>query len=225
VARKAIVVLACLALAFFLFRAGLDWSSLLHGRWKEGLGSLKAFVRAEGGWSYAAYLALFTALPILLVPVSLLCVAAGLAFEPIPAACLIWTGSLCSTVLTFFLGRFFGRGLVQRLLSGRWSGLKGWDAGAAKHGFQACLAARFLPIPFAVAGYAAGLSAVDLGSLLGATALAMLPWSIFYALFSRSLTQGSLSQAALVLGLLALLVVLGLVVRKRSSRGLRGLEP
>src|SRR4051812_28342327 len=83
-----------LLLGLFLARAGLDWKALLHGPFAQRLESLKTFVAREGKWSDLAYLVLFATLPLALVPVSLLCVAAGLAFRPVEAGVLIWTGSL-----------------------------------------------------------------------------------------------------------------------------------
>lgn len=212
-----LLALAAVLLGFYLSRAGLDWHSLLHGTLASRLASLQDYVRREGNWSYVAYLVLFAVLPLAMIPVSLLCVVAGLAFPPVEAGCLIWTGSLACTALSFCLARVLGRWLVERHLMGRYDVLKGWDSHTARHGFKACLLARFMPVPFAFAGYAAGLTSVRLLDLLAATGLAMLPWSILYALFSKTLMDGSMAHLSLGLALLAVLFAAGWAIRRKAS--------
>ncbi len=217
--RKWLLALAGAVLAAWaLERLNLDWRALLHGQWKPALLSLRQAVARAGEWKYFVYLFLFAALPLAFVPVSLLCVAAAVLFPPLQAGLLIWGGSLASAALSFWLARGLGRGLVERFFLSRLETLRRLDAGAGRNGFVVCLISRFLPVPYVFPGYAAGLSTVSFRDLAGGSALAMLPWSVFYALFGRVIAQGSPREVGLIALLFAAIFTGALWARKAALR-------
>jgi len=218
--RRRLLVLAALAVllavaALLVSRLNLDWAALPHGRFQPAIDSLRGAVQSAGGWAYAAYLLVFILLPLLMVPVSVICIAGGLIFPPLEAALLIWLGAVANTTAAYWLVRTAGRSLVERLFLERLAFLKRMDERAHGHGFKVSVVSRFLPWPYVFPGYAAGLSGIRFRDFIAGTALAMLPWSLVYAFFSKSLTQGGLRALGIFLALFALLVGAGWLVARQ----------
>ncbi len=124
----------------------------------------------------------------------LLTVGVGLALVgPVPRTAVsvllgvvlgFWTGlavglaaGLLGGLAAFALSRLLGRDAVTRLTGRR---LTAVDRVLAERGFGAVLAGRLLPVvPFGVLSHAAGLSAVRLGPYTAATALGLVPSTVF----------------------------------------------
>jgi uncharacterized membrane protein YdjX (TVP38/TMEM64 family) len=172
-------------------------------------------VASSGGWKYALYLFLFLTLPLAFVPVSILCLAGGLLFDTAVAAVLIWTGAVGSAALSFLLARTLLRQWIQKHFLQRLKALKKLDEHAGQNGFLVCLISRFLPFPYVFPGYAAGLTKIRMRDFIGATALGMLPWSVFYAVFSQGLVEGSPKQISIGLSILAVIFTTAAMLRKR----------
>jgi len=214
--RKAILAILLILLALGLLSLlPLDWRALRHGDLLAAAGSLRQSVDAAGPLAWALFLLVFTLLPLLMVPVSILCLAGGLLFPWYLAFPLVWLGSTLSAAASHVLARTFGRRLVERLFLSRLAFLRQMDANAGGNGFKVSLLSRFLPFPYVFPGYAAGISQMRFWDFTLGSAAGMLPWSLLYALAARSLTGASLKLLALAGAGLALLMALGLVVRQR----------
>jgi uncharacterized membrane protein YdjX (TVP38/TMEM64 family) len=198
-----------------LSRLDLDWSAIFHGRLAPALQSMKSVVSSSGNWKYAVYLFLFCTLPLAFVPASILCLAGGLLFDTFTAVLLIWLGTVACAFCSFVLARTLLRHWIQQHLLDRLKTLKRLDEHAGKNGFLVCLISRFLPFPYVFPGYAAGLTKIRLRDFIGATALGMLPWSFFYAIFSQGLVEGSPKQLTIGLTILAVIFITASVARHR----------
>jgi uncharacterized membrane protein YdjX (TVP38/TMEM64 family) len=214
--RKAILAILVLLLALGLLSLlPLDWAALRAGDLPAAAGSLRQSVDAAGPLAWALFLLVFTLLPLLMVPVSILCLAGGLLFPWYLAFPLVWLGSTLSAAASYLLARTVARRLVERLFLPRLAFLRQMDARAGGHGFKASLLSRFLPFPYVFPGYAAGISQVSFWDFTLGSAVGMLPWSLLYALAARSLTGANLKLLALAGAGLAFLMLAALLVRQR----------
>jgi phospholipase D1/2 len=159
----------------------------------------------------------------LMVPVTLMIVAAaatlGLAAGLIYAA----LGTLVSAAALYGVGSWLGTGLVQRLTGGRLSKIRNI---IRRRGVLAVAAVRVLPIaPFSLVNLAAGAVSVGLWRFLAGTVLGMAPGFLLLSALGdqlyRLLTEPSLAALAVVSGLILLWGAAVLVIRRWARREAR----
>lgn len=131
---------------------------------------------------------------------------AGL-FGWVKGAILSWTSSMAGAVLCFYIAKFFGREVVEKLTSKY--ALESVDSFFEKYGKHAILVARLLPfISFDIVSYAAGLTSMSFWSFFVATGLGQLPATIIYSYIGGMLTG---STKMIVTGLLMLFALSALI--------------
>lgn len=150
------------------------------------------------------------------LPAFLITFANAALFGWVYGAALSWISAMVGALLCFYIARFLGRDVVEKLTSKM--ALESVDAFFKRHGVYAILIARLLPfISFDVVSYAAGLTSMSLRSFLVATGIGQLPATLVY-----SYVGGMLSGDAktVVYGLLILFSVSILIyLIKRVYRG------
>jgi len=124
-------------------------------------------------------------------------------------------GATTGATLAFLTARYLLRDWVERKFGDR---LEPIQAGFAKNAFSYLLTLRLIPIfPFFLVNLVSGLTRVNLGAYVVATALGIIPGTFVYAYAGRQLgTINSLKEIAspnvllafTLLGLLALVPVL-----------------
>lgn len=124
---------------------------------------------------------------------------AGL-FGWVKGAILSWTSSMVGAALCFYIARYFGRNLVEKLTSK--FALESIDQFFEKYGNYAVVVARLLPfISFDIVSYAAGLTSMSFWKFIIATGIGQLPATIVYSYVGGMLVGGT---KMLVFGLLIL---------------------
>lgn len=150
------------------------------------------------------------------LPAFLITFANAALFGWVLGALLSWASAMVGALLCFYIAKFLGRDVVEKLTSKM--ALESVDAFFEKHGVYAILIARLLPfISFDVVSYAAGLTSMKLRSFLLATGVGQLPATLVYSYAGEMLTGGA---QTVVYGLLMLFAVSLLVyLIKRVYRG------
>ena len=178
--------------------------------------TVRAWLDGAGGGAWVA-LTLGVAL-VLLVPVPrtavsvLVGVVAGFGAGVVVSL----VGGLVAGLVAFGLARALGRDAMTRLAGPR---LDAVDGLMGDRGFWAVLAGRLLPVvPFVLLSYGAGLTAVRLGPYALATAIGLVPGTVVQVGIGASAASfdGTAATAVPVLGAVLGLVVLGLLVRRRT---------
>jgi uncharacterized membrane protein YdjX (TVP38/TMEM64 family) len=124
---------------------------------------------------------------------------AGL-FGWVKGAILSWSSAMAGATLCFFIARFYGRNVVEKLTSKY--ALESVDIFFEKYGKYAILIARLLPfVSFDIVSYAAGLTSMGFWSFFWATGIGQLPATIIYSYIGGMLTG---SVKTFVFGLLLL---------------------
>jgi len=127
---------------------------------------------------------------------------AGL-FGWVKGAALSWTSAMAGAALCFYIARFFGRDVVEKLTSKY--ALESIDEFFDQYGNYAILVARLLPfVSFDIVSYAAGLTSMSFWSFFIATGLGQLPATIVYSYIGSMLTG---TTRTVVMGLLLLFAV------------------
>lgn len=198
----------------------LRWSPLASSL---GEGALVGTFRsvAAAPWAPAALVGLYVVLCPLGMPVSPLMLAGGLVFGFAHGSLYNLLGTWLGAAVTFGIGRLLGQDFMEHLLGER---LERVERLVERHGFWTLVRLRFVPIPFALVNYAAGLSRVPAGSFLTATAVGLVPAVTLFTYFAAALFQaaagdraGVLLQLAAALAGLLLLSFLPWLLRRRGG--------
>lgn len=150
------------------------------------------------------------------LPAFLITFANAALFGWMYGAVLSWASAMVGALLCFYIAKFLGRDVVEKLTSKM--ALESVDAFFERHGVYAIVIARLLPfISFDVVSYAAGLTSMKLRSFLLATGVGQLPATLVYSYAGEMLTGDA---KTIVYGLLILFSVSILIyLIKRVYRG------
>lgn len=150
------------------------------------------------------------------LPAFLITFANAALFGWVYGAALSWASAMVGALLCFYIAKFLGRDVVEKLTSKM--ALESVDAFFERHGVYAIVIARLLPfISFDVVSYAAGLTSMRLSSFLVATGVGQLPATLVYSYAGEMLSGG---EKTIVYGLLILFSLSILVyLIKRVYRG------
>jgi uncharacterized membrane protein YdjX (TVP38/TMEM64 family) len=158
------------------------------------------------------------------VPASIFVLAAGVIFGWKFGSVYAMTGAMLGASGAYFVGRFLGEGLLDRL--GR-AGRRITEQ-ARSSGFLSILIVRLIPgPPFAMWNYAAGVARVPFRDYFLATLIGTLPSHIIFtycadAIFNGTMTQGAAMKklyvvAALLLAMVAVPLILKKWLQRRGS--------
>ncbi|MBU0656133.1 MAG: VTT domain-containing protein [Gammaproteobacteria bacterium] len=169
--RKRLLLLFMIIIGLLLLAAAWRWTPLQQWITPERLSNLLAGIASPEARAAVA-IGGITLASLLMVPLTLLAVVAGIVFSSWQAFCYMLVGALLSSVAGFGFGQMLGHSVVKRLDGSKISDL---SKQVAKRGTVAIAILRLLPIaPFAIFNLMAGASHVRfrqffLGSLLGLT--------------------------------------------------------
>lgn len=136
---------------------------------------------------------------------------AGL-FGWVKGAILSWSSAMAGAVLCFYIAKFYGREIVEKLTSK--FALENLDDFFDKYGKYAILIARLLPfISFDIVSYAAGLTSMSFWSFFWATGLGQLPATIVYS-YVGGMLAGSVKMVVMGLLILFSLSVFAFMLKK-----------
>lgn len=211
--------LGAIALLGAAVALGAWW--LPFDRWLLGLA---AWIQGAGAVGVVTYSIVYVLATVLLLPGSVLTLAAGFAYGPVWGTLLISPVSVTAATLAFLLGRSVFRGWVLRRVAGdpRFAAI---DKAVGDNGFKIVLLLRLSPVfPFNLLNYALGVTGVSLGSYVLASFIGMLPGTFLYVYLGSLVTNasqitsgtaraGAPGQVLYFTGLVATLVVTVLITR------------
>jgi uncharacterized membrane protein YdjX (TVP38/TMEM64 family) len=198
--------------AFFYFDLGrfLSLAAL-----KEHRDSLLAFADAHFAAAVGIFIMAYAIVTGLSLPGAvILTLGGGFLFGASLATLFVNLGATTGATLAFLTARYLLRDTVEQKF-GKW--LRPFQEGFAKNAFSYLLTLRLIPLfPFFVVNLVSGLTRVNVGTYVAATAIGIIPGSFVYAYAGRQLgTINSLKEIAspnvvgafVLLGLLALVPV------------------
>ncbi len=206
--------------AFFYFDLGrfLSLAAL-----KENRDSLLAFTDANFISAVGIFIVAYVIVAGLSLPGAvILTLAGGFVFGAVFATVFVNIGATTGATLAFLTARYVLRDAVEQKFD-KWLGP--FQEGFAKNAFSYLLTLRLIPLfPFFVVNLVSGLTRVNVGTYIAATAIGIIPGSFVYAYAGRQLgTINSLQEIAspnvigafVLLGLLALIPV---IYKKMTSK-------
>ncbi len=198
--------------AFFYFDLGqfLSLAAL-----KDNRDQLLAFTEANYAGAAVLFILCYIAVTGLSLPGAvILTLAGGFLFGSVFGTLLVNLGATSGATLAFLAARYILRDWVEQRF-GRW--LEPLQQGFSKNAFSYLITLRLIPLfPFFAVNLVSGLTRMNAGSYVAATALGIIPGSFVYAYAGRQLgTINSLKEIAspnviaafVLLGLLALVPI------------------
>ena len=124
---------------------------------------------------------------------------------------------MVGAVICFYLARWFGRPLVERMVGAKALNLS--DRFFDRYGRYAVLIARLIPVvSFDLISYAGGLTNMTLWQFFWATGLGQLPATIIYSILGQNITSGVKFGFWVFSGVVSLLIISFLVKKKLERR-------
>ncbi len=196
----------------------------------EWLITTVGWIQANKSIAWPVYTVAYIAATVLLVPGTILTLAAGFVFGLPIGVALVSLSSVLGAGCAFLVGRYLARDWVSRKIA-RFPRFAALDRATHSDGFLIVLLVRLSPLfPFNVTNYGLGLTAVKFRDYVLSSWIGMLPGTILYvyigtlALDVAQLTSGgaanlSANRYLLAAGFIATLV-LTIFITKRASRAL-----
>jgi uncharacterized membrane protein YdjX (TVP38/TMEM64 family) len=197
----------------------------------DTLGAALEWIDANRTMAWAVYIVGYIAATVLLVPGSIITVAAGFIFGLPLGIAVVSAGSVLGSTAAFLLGRSFVRDWVEQKIAGmpRFEAL---DRATRHSGFAVVMLTRLSPLfPFNLLNYAFGLTSVSLRSYFFASWIGMLPGTVLYVyigtltndltfIVAGDFEAGRAGTVLLVGGLIAT-AILTVMLTRRATRILR----
>jgi uncharacterized membrane protein YdjX (TVP38/TMEM64 family) len=203
--------------------------------WRAILAAFLEWAQSIGPWGAVLFAAAYVPAAVLLVPGSLLTLAAGFLFGVVKGTVIVSLGSTAGAAAAFIVGRSVARDWVDRRLTGR-PRMAAISRAVEAEGFKIVLLTRLSPVlPFNLLNYAFGVTSVPFRKYIVASWIGMLPGTIMYvyvgsaahslaALLSGDQPRTMGQQILFAFGLAAT-VALAIVVTRTARRALNAIVP
>ncbi|MEU0880432.1 VTT domain-containing protein [Lentzea sp. NPDC005914] len=169
---------------------------------------LRTWVDATGTLAPAVFVAVCAVGTSAFFPKPVLATAAGLLFGVAMGTALAVVGFAIGALIAFSAGRRLGRSTVAPWLGER---LRVLETVFARRGVEATLVLRLLPVlPFTLANYGAGVTAVRWQSFGLGTAIGLVPSTVLAALLGDALSDLGSTRSLVAIGVWSVLSAVGL---------------
>jgi len=195
------------------------------------LPAIVARIRDIGPAAPLAFIAIYAAAVVALIPASILTIAAGAVFGLLRGALYAFAGALVGSTAAFLLARYGFHDIVARRLA-TMPRFRAVERAVSAEGRRIVFFLRLSPlVPFNLLNYALGLTTVSLADYLAAS-VGMIPGTLVYtyggkvageavALAGQAQVPKNASYYALLLGGLAATIAATAVATRAARRALR----
>lgn len=147
---------------------------------KLNLGAALDSLRGLGPWAPVAFIALYIAASLFLLPGSVLTLGAGAVFGVVMGTVWASIAATLGATAAFLTGRYLARAWAERRLDSQ-PRFKAVSAAVAREGWKIVLLLRLSPlVPFNALNYALSVTRVSLRHYVLASWLGMLPGTVMY---------------------------------------------
>ena len=192
--------------------AATSWALLLIGYWwytsangltpMQTMQTLINFV-SKSPYGFPLYVLVYMIRPIFLFPATLVTMTATYLYGPVQGIAYALVASNLSSMIAYFIGKFFGGGFLQNINENNIVGK--YAIRLRQDGFQTTLILRFLFLPYDLVSYFSGFLHIDLGWFMLATVLGSIPGTISFGMLGASI-QGDFAAQSVKLDPLSLVI-------------------
>lgn len=169
-------------LLFFLFIAGIVvlyfYTPVGHYLSPEGVDQLRTWIQSQGALAPFIFSLIYIIAVVFALPGSILTISGGVLFGTGWGTLINILSATVGATLAFWVGRYLGRGFVERRLKGKVQKL---DEKIHHNGFYAVLYLRLVPlVPFNALNFSLGLTKVKLKDYVLGSLIGMAPGAFVY---------------------------------------------
>lgn len=139
-----------------------------------------------------AYIVIYALRPLTLFSSLLLTLAGGFLFGPVWGVVYTVIGANLSATVAFFIGRYFGRGVLDDESSSGW--MQRYARRMRENSFVTVLIMRFIFLPYDLVNYLSGFLRIRYWSFLLATVIGSIPGTIAFVLLGASLSPAEITD-------------------------------
>jgi uncharacterized membrane protein YdjX (TVP38/TMEM64 family) len=139
----------------------------------------------NGLWGVIIYIVLYAIRPLILFPSTILTLAGGFVFGPFLGVIYTIIASNISSTIAFYVGRFFGEGLLKD--DGSDGFIQRYAQRMRENSFETVMVMRFIFLPYDAVSYLAGFLRIKYLPFILATALGSIPGTIAFVGFGASI--------------------------------------
>ncbi len=139
-----------------------------------------------------AYIIIYALRPLTLFSSVLLTLAGGFLFGPVWGIVYTVIGANLSATVAFFVGRYFGRGILDDDASDSW--MQRYARRMRENSFETVLIMRFIFLPYDLVNYLSGFLRIGYWSFLIATMVGSIPGTIAFVLMGASLSTTEITN-------------------------------
>lgn len=139
----------------------------------------------DGFWGPLIYILLYAVRPLIVFPSTILTLAGGFVFGPFLGVIYTIIASNISSTIAYFVGRFFGEGLLKD--DGSNGLIQRYARRMRENSFETVMVMRFIFLPYDAVSYLAGFLRIKYWSFILATALGSIPGTVAFIGFGASI--------------------------------------
>lgn len=173
----------------------------------------------NGVWGPLIYVLLYAVRPLILFPATVLSVTGGFVFGPILGVLYTIIASNISSTIAFYVGRFFGEGLLKD--DGSNGIVQRYARRMRANSFETVMVMRFIFLPYDAVSYLAGFLRIRYWAFILATALGSIPGTIAFVGFGASIESfdGALPRLnPVTLGFSAAIFIVSILLSRLFKR-------
>lgn len=197
------------------------WFLLPIQHWSD---AFQAWIRDLGPWGWLMFAAVYVVATVLLVPVSVLTIAAGLAFGLAIGFPLVVVSATIGATLAFLVARYLAHDRVESLMKKR-PKFKAIRSAVSDGGWKVVALLRLSPVlPFNLQNYFYGVTDLKLAEYVPATLVGIMPGTLLYVYLGAAgkVASGSggstLKWSFFAVGLLATVAVAVFVTKQAQAK-------
>ena len=186
-----------------------------------------------GPFAIVAFVLVYIINAVALGPAWLFALAAGLAFGLVRGGLIVWFSATIAAGISFLIARYLARHRVEKLARKN-EKFEAVDRAIAKSGWKVALMLRISPLlPYTIANYLYGLTAIRFWPYMFATAVGIVPMVAVYVSIGAAGREAALARAGghqsktewIVLGVgLLVTIAAGILIARGAKRELAGLR-
>ena len=155
----------------------------------QWLTSSQDYFLQRGWWGVLLFAGAIVVVQMFIAPMSPIAIAAGFGFGFGRGWIAITIGTALGAAVNFLVSRYVARGPLARRLEKN-EKFRLIDAAIGKEGWKIVFLLRFVPMPFGLANYAYGLTAIPFWSYLLASIVAIIPANTFLVYLGHTAHAG-----------------------------------
>lgn len=173
--------------AFLLYRLGFAEKI-------KNIKLLQQWLKSFGTAGYIIYILIYCLSAVLMMPGSVLTIAAGILYGPYIGSIVSLLGATCGAVSSFLIARYFMRDIIKSKYSSN-SIYQKIDGGFKDYGYSFLILTRLVPVfPYNLQNYAYGLTGIKTSTYIFWTFICMIPGAFIYAYMAGEIAEKGISK-------------------------------